>query len=184
MDETALIHRAVHGDAAALDAIAVAHRARVYRTALHLLGDPDTADDVTQDVFVRLQASLPGFRGESGLGTWLYRVAVNLSLDRLRARRRRTHDLRITPETHHPTLSVDSTEGEFDRARLSADLRAAIHRLPADQQQVIALRFFDGRSYAEIARLTNLPTGTVASRVFRALARLGADPQLNEELLP
>ncbi|MEM7414216.1 MAG: sigma-70 family RNA polymerase sigma factor [Gemmatimonadota bacterium] len=165
------IRRAASGDAEALDEIAAAHRSRVLRTAIHLTGDPDLAEDVTQDVFVRLQNALLGFRGDADLSTWLYRVTLNLCRDHARRRSRRAE---VGLDQINP-VDNDTTNPERALAldRLRDALRQALANLPDEQREVVTLRFISDLPYAEIARLTGLPEGTVASRVFRGLRRLG-----------
>jgi RNA polymerase sigma-70 factor, ECF subfamily len=170
-----LLERAVLGDTGAIERLAAEYHPLVRRTALGVLGDPDAADDIAQDAMVRLQSSLPGFRGDADLGTWLHRITLNLSYDHLRRLRRRSVEVpmveaRGTTDPHgtDPHRAVDS-----ERARLA--LRAAIDRLPEEQREVLILRFLSGLSYAEIARVTGARDGTVASRIYRALDRLGSD---------
>lgn len=175
-EDRGLIVRAVEGDREALDALAARHRPTVLRTARHLLGDAELAEDVTQDVFIRLQASLPGFRGDAELGTWLYRVTLNLCRDQFRRRRHRTVDVDDEGATTRPQLRVvEHPDDAVDVERARSAVRAAIDRLPEDQKEAVMLRFLSDLSYREIARITAVPLGTVASRVFRALKRLGED---------
>lgn len=174
--ERALIARAVAGEPLALDQLAASHRPAVLRVARHLLGDPAVAEDVTQDVFVRLQLSLPGFRGDAELSTWMYRITLNLCRDHQRKARRSKVDGRDldTALTHAPRVD-DRREEAIDAERRRDIVRAAIDRLPDDQKEVVLLRYLSDLSYADIARITATPQGTVASRVFRALKRLGQD---------
>ena len=175
-EEHALIERAVRGEADALDALAASHRPAVLRTALHLLGDADAAEDVAQETFVRLHAALPGFRGDAELSTWLYRVTLNLCRDHMRRRRRRAHDVPLREAHAAEALHVhERPEESVDGERARAAVRQAIARLPEEQREAVMLRFVSGLSYAEIARVTGSPQGTIASRVFRGLKRLGDD---------
>ena len=168
--------RAAGGERQALEALATAHRPSVLRTARHILGDPELAEDVTQDVFVRLQVSLPGFRGEAELSTWLYRVTLNRCRDHLRKRPMRTIDVHESRSDNDRQLRVDERPGEaVDTERARSAVREAIDRLPEEQKKAVMLRYISDLSYAEIARITSTPQGTVASRVFRALKRLGED---------
>lgn len=170
-----LIDRAVQGEQAAIEKLAAEYRPVARRTAMGLLGDPDAAEDVAQEAMIRMQASLPGFRGDADLGTWLHRVALNLSYDHLRRVRRRHSEVPINeagatadPAAADPHRTVDS-----ERAR--AALRRAIDTLPDGLRETLVLRFVSELSYAEIARVTGTPEGTVASRIYRALDRLGSE---------
>ncbi len=171
-EERALIARAVTGDRPALDRLAALHRPTVLRIARHVLGDREAAEDATQDVFVRLHLWLPRFRGESELSTWLYRVTLNVCRDQLRRRRRAAGGQ--AREDAGPWVH-DDPGFDLDARRLREAVRAAVNGLPDDQKEAITLRYLSGLSYAEIAERTATPQGTVASRVFRGLKRLGRD---------
>ena len=170
-----LIGRAVLGEVEALERLASEYRPVARRTALGVLGDPDAAEDVAQEAMIRLQASLPGFRGDADLGTWLHRVALNLSFDHLRRVRRRAAELPLAAVGQAPAASDRDPHGTLDAERARAALKEAMDRLPEDQREVLVLRFISELSYTEIARITGIPEGTVASRIFRALKRLGSD---------
>lgn len=175
-DEGTWIARAVRGEAEAMDRLAATHRPAACRLATALLGDGDAAEDVAQDVLVRLAAALPGFRGDAELSTWVYRVTLNLCRDHLRRRRRRAADVRLEAAVGEAALTASgSPEVELDTERMRGHVRAAIGRLPEDQREAITLRYVSELSYEEIARATGTPKGTVASRVFRALKKLGRD---------
>lgn len=182
-EERPLIDRAVQGDEDALADLAATHRPTILRTAYHLLGDREVAEDVTQDVLVRLQIALPGFRQESDLGTWLYRVTLNLCRDHMRTHARRQYV--PLAGVQGQLSSSDEPHERMERDRQRTAVREAIERLPSDQREAVSLRFLADLSYAEISRVTGAPHGTIASRVFRALKRLGADlAHTHPEILP
>ncbi len=169
-----LVARAVLGEADALAALATEYRPMARRIALGILGDADAAEDVAQDAMIRLQASLPGFRGDAQLGTWLHRVTLNLAYDHLRSATRR--DFRPLSEVRSaPDPATPDPAGRVDAERARHALEEALDRLPEDQRRAVVLRYMSQLSYAEIAHVTGSAPGTVASRIFRALRRLGAD---------
>jgi RNA polymerase sigma-70 factor (ECF subfamily) len=177
-DDTApdgLVARAVRGDEAALEALVSTYRPRARRTALGLLGDPDGAEDVAQEAMLRMRDALAGFRGDADLGTWVHRIALNLSYDQLRRRRRRHAAEPLEAAAEHADPRTADPHTDVDRERARGALQAALNRLPDDQREVLTLRFLSGLSYAEIGRVTGAPPGTVASRIYRALERLGDD---------
>jgi RNA polymerase sigma-70 factor (ECF subfamily) len=176
LKEPVLIDRAVRGERAAFESLAATQRAAAYRIAMGLLDDADAAEDVAQDLLLRLATALPGFADESELKPWVYRVTVNLCRDRLRQSRRRAGDVPIESAVGLPSLSSEQpAEQAVDLERAGAAVAQALARLPGDQKEVLVLRYVAGLSYAEIARVTGSAQGTVASRVFRALKRLGED---------
>lgn len=175
-DEHALIARAVGGERLALDQLASAHRPAVLRIARHILGDSAQAEDATQDVFVRLQVALPGFRGDAELSTWLYRITLNVCRDLLRRQRTAKWGALDTPADQAPEAGTEEhPDRRLDAERARQFVRAAVARLPGDQREAVLLRYVSDLSYAEIARITSSPPGTVSSRIYRALRRLGED---------
>lgn len=163
-------------EGASLADLAAVHRPVAYRIALGVLGEPDAAEDVAQDMLVRLTAALPGFRGDAELKTWVYRVTLNLCRDQLRRRRRRAGDVRIDDAGGRPELvREDRPERAVDIERARAAITTALDLLPEEQKEVLMLRYVADLPYAEIARVTETAQGTVASRVFRALRRLGEE---------
>lgn len=141
-----------------------------------VLGDDDAAEDVAQELLIRLTAALPGFRGDAELSTWVYRVTLNLCRDQLRRTRRRAGDVSLDEAASEPALTTRSDFGaEVDAARTRVAVREAVERLPEAQRELVLLRYVAGLPYREIARITGTPQGTVASRVFRALKSLGED---------
>jgi RNA polymerase sigma-70 factor, ECF subfamily len=165
MDEALLIGRARRGDREAFGALVERHRDSVYRVVRGVLADAAECEDVTQDVFVRAWESLARFRGESGLFTWLYRIAVNAAL---RAReRRRPAPVAEVPETEAPR----PREADEDGPSL-ATLQRLLSELPDEYRVIVVLRDLEGLSYQDIASTLEIPMGTVESRLFRARGQL------------
>lgn len=144
------------------------HRARALSIARRILRDPDEAEDVVQEVFIRLCfATDECFDGKSAYSTWLFRVMVNSSINSLRSRRRRDR-LR-----HDPQPGVDP-ETAASGQELRRHFDAALAQVSAQHQQIIALRELRGLSYPEIAALLRIPEGTVKSALSRGRARVQA----------
>ena len=142
---------------------------RLHRLAVRYLGRSDLAQDVVQETFVRALQALRAFRSEADVGTWLYRIAVNVCLDGVRAAGGRTHrPLEDAGELPGCPGGIHAVE---DR-QLGAAARRALDRLPDAQRLLVVLRDLEGLSYGEIARSTGASIGTVSSRLARARARL------------
>lgn len=148
----------------ALEQLLDLYEARVYRMAVVMLGDAGRAEEVTQDVFLKLWRALPSYDGRAALSTWLYTIARNTCLSALRSESYR----RAAPlEPHHePRVSGI---GPLDVA-----LTQCLDRLPPIQRQVLTLFYFEDRSVAEVAALLDVPEGTVKSHLHRARLALGA----------
>lgn len=157
-----LVGKARGGNMEAFEVLVRRHRTRVFRIALRIVGDPHDAQDVTQDVFIQVWASLAGFLGGSTFTTWLYRITVNRSLNH-RQRRRQTLPL---PEQDPPAASGPA-DVVIARHRAEATTRA-IASLPADQRAVFVLHQMEGLSYPEVAAILSLPEPTVRGRLARA----------------
>lgn len=176
-DET-LAAQAAAGDDHAFEAIVERYQGRVYRLACRLTSDTE-APDVLQDTFLQVYRHLPRFRGESQLGTWIYRIATNVSLMRRRANARRpTEPLDVflprfdergthvdTPE--RLTVASDA-EAQLDRDELAAHARTAVARLPDLYREAFVLRDLEELPTAEVAATLGVTPATVRQRVHRA----------------
>lgn len=170
-DERDLVSAAQAGDIAAFEALVRSNADAVYGHALRFFGEPQTAEDVVQEVFVKVYRSLGSFDGKSAFSTWLFRVTRNVCLDMLRAGRRRP--VPVDPVDLVGTAVPDHADGVIDTTVVEEAMRAL---LPEDREALGAVTLF-GLSYAEAADELGVPVGTVKSRVFRArrtlLAALG-----------
>lgn len=182
--EAALIQRCAAGEQSACAELVASHERMVFQLALHLIGDRDEALDLSQEVFLRVFRTLPAFRGQSALRTWIYRIAINQARNRLRWWRRRRRSDQVQLEQHmrdHGELRQpgdgDNPDRAFVRQEMAARLWAALDALPFDQRTVIVLREIDGLSYEEIADSLNVAIGTVKSRLTRARQTLRRELQ-------
>ena len=173
--EAALIQRCTAGEESACAELVASHERMVFQLALHLLGDRDEALDLSQEVFLRVFRTLPSFRGQSALKTWIYRIAINQARNRQRWWRRRRAPDQVQLEQHvldHGDLRQpgdgDAPDRAFARKEMATRLWAALDALPFDQRTVIVLREIDGLSYDEIADSLSVAVGTVKSRLTRA----------------
>jgi len=171
-----LLERARKGDERAFRLLVERHEPRVAATAIGMLGPGDEAEDVGQETFIRLYRSLDRFRGDSSLGTYLTRIAINLSLTALKKRRRRWSRFieRDERKRELPEASWDP-RGELERTEAREAVRAAVRRLGPDHRAVVVLRMIDGYTTRETAEILGIPVGTVMSRLARAMARLEED---------
>ncbi len=183
MNEQELILRAKRGDTDAFADLLALHERFVYNLALRTIGNPAEAEDVAQEAFVRAWQALPKFRGGSALRTWLYRIVINLCINRFPRLRRELSeltddDIGSLPETtrleHDPALRSELRERR-------ALLHREIERLPDSQRMLVTLRYQDELSYEDIANLVGLPLGTVKTGLFRAKERLRQSLSLYQE---
>ena len=147
------------------------NRPRVWRLLLRLTGDPDAADDLTQEVSVRAFGAFAGFRGEAGAATWLYRIAVNVAARHRQCVRGGTVGL-DTPEAAGLCATGGGPEEAALRGALVPAVRAAVERLPEEMRTTLILQVYEGLKYREIAAVLGVPVGTVKSRLHQATQRL------------
>ena len=180
--EAALIQRCAARDEDACAELVAEHQRMVYQLSLNLLSDHNEALDLSQEVFLRVFRTIHGFRGQSALRTWIYRIVVNQARNRQRWWRRRHRAQQISLDEHmrdHGELPAPGDTGSPDRAlgqkQLGERIRSALDRLPFDQRTALILREVDGLRYEEIAFTLGVAVGTVKSRLTRARQALRAE---------
>ncbi len=170
--EKELIRRAQAGEADAFSALVAEHQQFAFNLALRVVGDPNEAEDVAQEAFVRAWLALANFRGQAQFRTWLYRIVTNLCCNRLPRLRRDLLAMGEEAAGHIPDERdldpASSVEAEERRAFLHQQIEA----LPESYRLVVSLRYQQELSYEEIASILSLPVGTVKTGLFRARARL------------
>jgi len=158
-----LVRRFLAGDAGAATELITRHERRVYAVCLRVLGNPDDAADAAQDALLAMIRKLDGFRGEAAFTTWLYRVAMNVCYDHLRRAKRRPV-LRRDDDAPAPEPALDD---HADAVAGAHDVAAALEQVPEDFRVAIVLADVHDLPYDEIAKVLDLPVGTVKSRVHR-----------------
>jgi len=174
-NENILIEKSRKGDIEAFEKLIEAYQKKVFNIALGILNNYDDANDIAQDVFIRIFKSIKNFKGESAFSTWLYRITTNACLDELRKRKNKNvisldEDIRFDggeiPRQivdDGPPLDVIAERNELKRI-----VNNAISELSEEHKTVIILREIQGFSYEEIAEVLKCPQGTVKSRISRA----------------
>ncbi len=186
MEENQVVRLAQQGDQEAFSVLVRAYQNRVFGLALNVVHNRETADDLTQEIFLKAYLSLPRFRFQSEFGTWLYQIAMNHIRDYLRKRKKEKDQLSLDgiPEPRLPEkeLSLQLAEGqEEERRRLL--LRQKLEEMPDKYRLILSLRDIQGLSYEEIGKILKLSPGTVDSRLHRArrLLRKKLAPLLSQE---
>jgi RNA polymerase sigma factor (sigma-70 family) len=174
-----LVEAAQAGDRQAMsELIRVTHRG-VYTQALRLLGNPEDAADVTQDVYLRVIRKLGSFRHEASFTTWLSRVTTNVAMSTLTRRSRRLATEGGAPSEDLPDPGGDPADRSHDLA-LAERLESLVQALPEGQRQVLVLRDVYGLSTVEVATVMRLSPGAVKVRLFRARERLKRQLEASE----
>jgi RNA polymerase sigma-70 factor (ECF subfamily) len=171
-----LIAAARSGDDRAFAVLVDRYESAVAATVIGMLGRGDDADDVGQETFIRFHRALGNFRGESSLKTYLVHIAMNLSLNALKRRRRSLLRFVSREDSNDEISSLPEPRvgpaGEIDASELQTLVRAAVARLGEKHRAVVVLRLFNDCSTRETAELLGVPEGTVLSRLSRAMKEL------------
>ena len=171
------------GDTRAFNRLVLKWEKTIFNIALRMLQDREEAAEATQEVFLLAFRGIRRFRRDSKFSTWMYRIVLNHCLTRIKQRPPGTHfSLEDEREALGPAqqLRVSETQvGELMRREQQRRVTAALLRLPPDQQAVIELKFFQEKTFEEIAAILDVPLGTIKSRLYAGLemlkVRLGAE---------
>ena len=165
-----LVRRCRAGDSVAWEHVVQEYSRRVYNLAYRFTGRHETAEDLTQEVFVRVYRSLEQYDAQAGdLANWLMRLARNLVIDDYRRRTRTPTDLGDDLEDHsyHLESRTDTPDRGVERTERAKQVHAAIAKLPHDLRECVILRDIEELTYQEIVDILNIPLGTVKSRINR-----------------
>lgn len=173
-EDLALVRRVQAGDSRAFDALVRKYQQKILQLVMRYVHDPEAAQDVAQEAFIKAYRGLKGFRGDSAFYTWLYRIAINAAKNYLASKARKVPDTDV--ETADAELMEGAEamrdQGTPERELLSDEIKRtvlrAVEELPEDLRTAITLREVEGMSYDQIAQAMECPIGTVRSRIFRA----------------
>jgi RNA polymerase sigma-70 factor (ECF subfamily) len=180
-EEMDLVKRARRGDLAAYDELVRRYQERIYATIYHMTANHEDANDLAQEAFIKAFQALRSFKGGSSFYTWVYRIAVNKTINFLKQRKHKPlmslDDLDFNAE-HDPDLvaliSDKTPRREAGLAELQEKLNAALQRLSEPHRLVVTLHDVQGLSHEEIAKIMDCNIGTVRSRLFYARQQLQA----------
>ena len=168
--------RCQQGDPVAFRELVHQYERIVFHTIASMIGDTTEADDVAQDVFIRVHRSIKDFRGQSQFSAWLHRITVNQCLDRIKSRKRRPESVSLDQLMENMNGAVDvlfrdpapDAAERLDQTRLQEAIQAVLNSLSPEHRAVVILKDIEGRSQEEIAEILDCPLGTVKSRLTRA----------------
>ncbi len=172
VSDAELLAAHVAGDPAAFEEIVRRHRDRLWAVAMRTTGDPEEASDALQDALISAYRRADQFRGDSAVTTWLHRIVVNASLDRLRRRAVRAAQPLPDDNDALPGAVVADPVDHMDRREIQLVVTQALAQLPEDQRAAVLLVDVEGWSVEDAARMLGCPEGTVKSRCFRGRAKL------------
>lgn len=182
--DMSLIARCQQADVQAFNEIVARHKGKIYNYLYRMTGSADDAEDLAQEVFVRMYTSIGSFRAEASLTTWLFRIAGNLCVDAFRRGKKRgtvqsldtayasddgdetTAGSRDVPDWSQEPMTL------FAHKELGAQIQAALAKLPPKLRTAVVLHDIEGMAYEDIAAVEKIPLGTVKSRIFNARVAL------------
>jgi RNA polymerase sigma-70 factor (ECF subfamily) len=171
--EMTLVDRCRRGELGAFEELYRTHAGKLYGLVLRMVGNPADAEDLLQEIFLSAHRKLESFRGESALGTWLYRLATNHCLDHLRSRSARTGQLTDTLDDE-PGLAAAGSRGIAEQTVAKMDLERALAQLPNGCRAAFVLHDVQGLEHREVAEALGIAEGTSKSQVHKARLRLRA----------
>ncbi len=169
LDERGLVEACLGGQSGAFDLIVERHRRSVYLLCYRFVGNHEDASDLSQDVFLRAFRGLRSFRGHSSLGTWLYRIGVNVCLNRVAAKKLQSESI---DDRQFVDERAESASERLLKNERGARVRAAIAQLPRKQRATLVLRMYHEMSHQEIADVLGSSVGAVKANFFHALGNL------------
>jgi RNA polymerase sigma-70 factor (ECF subfamily) len=169
LDEAALVDACLAGTPGAFDLIVERHRRPIYQLCYRFVGNHEDASDLSQDVFLRAYRGLRRFRGQSSIATWLYRIGVNVCLNRVSAKTVMSEPI---ADRQFVDADAESAPERLLRTERAAKVRSAIAQLPPKQRATLILRMYHEMSHREIAGVLGGSVGAVKANFFHALGNL------------
>ncbi len=166
-NDLVLVNRVMNGDTKAFEQIMKQYRPMMAKVIIGMVGNKEDAEDIGQDAFVRFYRALNQYKGDAALGTYLTRIAINLSLNELKKRKSRSQ---VSLEEKHETQHSD--QSSFQKRDNSELVQQALSRLESKYRSVVILRLMQGFSTKETAKILKIPSGTVLSRLARGQEKL------------
>jgi RNA polymerase sigma-70 factor (ECF subfamily) len=180
-DDATLVRRSQAGDFRAYDELVRRYQERIYATVYHMTANHEDASDLAQDSFIKAFQALKSFKGDSSFYTWVYRIAVNKTINFLKQRKNRHHlslnDLDFSAENDPDLVALISHKTprrDLNLSELQEKLNAAMLKLSAPHRLVVTLHDVQGLSHEEIGKIMDCNVGTVRSRLFYARQQLQA----------
>jgi RNA polymerase sigma-70 factor (ECF subfamily) len=167
-----LVRAALQGSGAAFDLIVIRHRRRVYQLCYRYVGSHEDANDLAQDVFLRAYRGLEHFKGQASFTTWLYRIAVNVALNRVTAKAPRLDRMAPLDGVDRPDPHAEDPAAALLREERARRVRRAIAQLPPKQRATLVLRVYQELSHEEIAAVVGSSVGACKANLFHALNKL------------
>lgn len=172
-DDLKLIQEFKNGNEQAFNQLVLRYQEKIYWIVRRMIGNHDEADDITQNVFIKAYHSLKKFKGESSFYTWIYRIAINLSLNEIRRKKlRQVLSLGEHDSAYHQSQDLQPLE-QLEKEEQRMLIQQAIDLLPEKQKKVFVLRYYEELPYEEISRILGTSVGGLKANYFFAVKKIG-----------
>lgn len=167
-----LINQIVEGNTQAFSKLVDEYKDLVFTLAIRMLKNREEAEEVSQDTFIKAYKSINKFQGDSKLSTWLYRIAYNTSLDRIKKNKKYLKDIPIDEFTEREVKSIDNALDNLITLEKNQAIKNCIEKLPSDDSALMTLYYFDELSLKEMSEILNLTANNIKVKLFRCRKKL------------
>ena len=185
IDDQHYINLIINGDTNAFTVLVDRYKDLVYTLTLRMLKNREEAEEVSQDTFIKAYNSLNRFKGDSKFSTWIYRIAYNTSLDRLKKNRKHFNDVAIDEFTEHQVKTIDNALSQLENEERNQAIQKCLAQLPSDDAFMLTLYYFEEQSLDEISKVIGLTPNNVKVKLFRSRKKLATimKAQLEPEII-
>ncbi|WP_339894868.1 sigma-70 family RNA polymerase sigma factor [uncultured Algibacter sp.] len=185
IDDQHYINLIINGDTNAFAILVDRYKDLVYTLTLRMLKNREEAEDVSQDTFIKAYKSMGRFKGDSKFSTWIYRIAYNTSLDRLKKNRKHFNDVAIDEFTEHQVKTMDNALSQLENEERNQAIQKCLAQLPSDDAFMLTLYYFEDQSLDEISKVIGLTPNNVKVKLFRSRKKLATimKAQLEPEII-
>lgn len=166
------IEAILNGDANAFTVLVDRYKDLVYTLTLRMMKHTEEAEEAAQDTFVKVYSSLNKFKGDSKFSTWIYRVAYNTCLDRLKKNKRQQHTVAINEYTEHQVKTIDNALDQIEAKEREQTIQDCLNLLPSEDSFLLTLYYFEELSLEEIAKIVSLKPNNVKVKLYRSRKKL------------
>ena len=180
-----LINQIVEGDTNSFTILVDRYKDLVFTLALRMLKNREEAEEVAQDTFIKTYKSLEKFKGDSKFSTWIYRVAYNSCLDRIKKNKKHLNDVEINEFTEHQVVSIDNALDKMEIKEREDAIQKCIETLPSEESFLLTLYYFDDLSLEEISKIVGITANSIKVKLFRSRKKLATilKSQLEPEII-
>jgi RNA polymerase sigma-70 factor (ECF subfamily) len=172
--ETLIINKIIGGDTQAFAVLVDRYKDLVFTLAIRMLKNREEAEEVSQDTFIKIYKALPKFKGQSKLSTWIYKVAYNTCLDRIKKNNRHQNEVTIDSFTENQIKTLDNALEAMESAEQQQTIQNCLQQLASKDSFLLTLFYFEELSLEEISQIVNMEPNTVKVNIHRARKRLAS----------